>query len=391
MEILAIAQSKDIIGGANRSFIDVLTLLRDEYGHGILVISPGEGDFTRELDKVKIDYVCMEYKQVSFVKMGDIKDPIRWFKSVIIDNTNKRTAKKILERIIERKFDVVYINDTTNTMGYYLARRLKVPYVWHFRGYHRTINKYLLNEKTFVNDKNGICIAISNAMKEFMLQKRHMKPDNILVIHNGVKNPGIRIMQPWETTIKDSLHCVHCGHLSEAKGQTESILALAELKKRGFKNIYLHLAGSPLVSHGRSYKEILMELIDKYSLNNQVIFEGEVKNMGELRKKMHIELMCSVAEPFGRVTVEGMQVGLVVIGCDTGATPEIITDNVDGMIYHRGNTVELADKIEAVYNDHSLGNRLSQEALKTTSKKFTMEENVNQINNIIKKMGRNKE
>ena len=51
MNILAITQSKDILGGANRSLFDVLMLLRDIYGHRIFVVSPGEGDFTKELKK----------------------------------------------------------------------------------------------------------------------------------------------------------------------------------------------------------------------------------------------------------------------------------------------------------------------------------------------------
>ena len=73
MNILAITQSKDILGGANRSLFDVLMLLRDIYGHRIFVVSPGEGDFTKELKKEKIDYICVEYNQVSFVQMGDLK------------------------------------------------------------------------------------------------------------------------------------------------------------------------------------------------------------------------------------------------------------------------------------------------------------------------------
>lgn len=386
MDILVITQSKDVYGGANRSLLDVIMLLRDTYGHRIFVISPGEGDFTKELKKVKIDYICVEYNQVSFVQMGDLKDPARYIRAAIRDRKNKRVAIELSKQFTNRKFDVVYINDTTNTFGYYLAKALELPYVWHFRGYHQTIAKYLLRDRTFGQDSDGMSIAISQSMKDYMVRIRKMEPDRIEVIHNGVTNAGIQIKQPWERSITDGLHCVHCGHLSEAKGQTESILAIAELKRRGYENIYLHLAGSPLVAHGKSYKDTLLKMVDKYSLNSQIIFEGEVKNMGGLRQKMQIELMCSVAEPFGRVTVEGMQAGLVVIGCDTGATPEIITDNIDGMIYHRGNTVELADKIEAVYKNHALGNRLSQGALKTASTKFTMRENVKQINKLLEQM-----
>lgn len=390
MNILVITQSKDIVGGANRSLLDVIVLLRDMYGHNIFVISPGKGAFTEELEKINIKYRCVKYNQVSFVQMGDWKDPARYIRAALRDRKNKGIAVESSKRIIDRNFDIIYINDTTNTFGYYLSKELEIPYVWHFRGYNQTITKYLLRDRTLRQDKDGMCIAISQSMKDYMVRRRKMDPDRIKVIYNGVTNAGIQIKQPWEQSIINGLHCVHCGHLSEAKGQIESILAIVELKRRGYENIYLHLAGSPLVAHGKSYKDTLLKMVDKYSLTDQIIFEGEVKKMGGLRQKMQIELMCSVAEPFGRVTVEGMQAGLVVIGCDTGATPEIITDNIDGMIYHRGNVVELADKIEAVYNNHALGNRLSQGALKTVSTRFTMRENVKQINEVLEQMG-NKE
>lgn len=387
MKILIVTQSKDILGGANRSLLDVIYGLKNYYSHDLLVITPGEGEFTENLKKIEIEYFCADYNQVSFVQMGDIKDPARFIRSVVRDRENVKAAKKIAKQLQSMKLDVIYINDTTNTVGYYLSKILKIPFVWHFRGYHHTIRKYILRDRKFCKDTNGMNIAISNVMKEYMIQTRRMNPDRIRVIYNGVANADIQIFQPWEDSINEQFHCVHCGHLSEAKGQRESILAIAELKKRGYTNIILHLAGTPLIIHGKSYKDYLQELICRHALEDQVIFEGEVKNMGELRKRMQVELMCSLAEPFGRVTVEGMQAGLVVIGCDTGATPEIITDGVDGLIYHQGDEKDLADKIENVYLNHKLGNRLSSGAITTTTRKFTMKENVSQINEVLNMMG----
>lgn len=386
MRILAITQSKDIIGGANRSFLDVLDALRNLYHHDVIVLSPGEGDFTDELQRMGVEYICADYRQVSFVRMGDLKDPVRYLIAALNDIYNLKNACALSKQLNNKGIDIIYINDTTNTIGYYLSKKLRTPYVWHFRGYHSSIRKYMLCERKFRKSNRGIVIAISNAMKDYMVKYRRILLQNIKVIYNGVVNAGVEIRQPWEKSIVDGLHCVHCGHLSEAKGQLESIRAIAILRERGYKNIYLHLAGSPLISHGKSYKDVLENEVFKYSLQDQVIFEGEVKNMGMLREKMQIELMCSVAEPFGRVTVEGMQAGLVVIGCDTGATPEIIQDKINGLIYHRGNVVELADRIEQVYNNHELGNLLSSAAIHTTMSKFTMEENVRQINEVLVQM-----
>lgn len=70
--------------------------------------------------------------------------------------------------------------------------------------------------------------------------------------------------------------------------------------------------------------------------------------MDLLRQNMDIELMCAERETFGWVTVEGMRSGLLVIGANTGATPEIITNMKTGLLYTHGDARDLADKIEWV-------------------------------------------
>ena len=125
-----------------------------------------------------------------------------------------------------------------------------------------------------------------------------------------------------------------------------------------------------------------MALAEKEEVIDNLVFEGEVKDMSILRKTMHVELMCSIAEPFGRVTVEGMQAGLVMIGCDTGATPEIINNEENGLIYKQGNHISLANCIERVYRDPVLGNSLSRNAIEFTKANFTLEKNVKEINEV---------
>ena len=125
------------------------------------------------------------------------------------------------------------------------------------------------------------------------------------------------------------------------------------------------------------------KIIENYGLTKQIIFEGEVQNMALLRSKMDVELVCSVCEPFGRVTVEGMQSGLPVIGANTGGTPEIIIDGYNGLLYNQGNPEELAKKMLKLYKDSNLKNAMSNNAIEYTKTHFTMDENVRRINEVL--------
>ena len=56
--------------------------------------------------------------------------------------------------------------------------------------------------------------------------------------------------------------------------------------------------------------------------------------------------------------------------------------------YKKGDYKQLADEIEMVISNRALGDKLSANALKTTKKRFTMEENVRHINDVICKQVR---
>lgn len=379
MKILAITQSGKISGGANRSFLDVLRRLRDDYGHEICVLVPEKDQFADSLEKINMNYIIHSYYQTEFVTMGDVFDIYRHFKAIKKCIYNYKMAKELKNNLNRENFDIIYINDTTNTVGYYLAKLMEKPYVWHFRGYQKVIKKYLPFEKGLREKNDGIIINISKAMYDYMKVERKISTEKMAVVYNGVENISSK-------RIKNNsigFHCIQCGHISEAKGQIESINALKILNEMGYKDIYLHLAGTPSFEHGKSYKDILEKIIENYGLTKQIIFEGEVQNMALLRSKMDVELVCSVCEPFGRVTVEGMQSGLPVIGANTGGTPEIIIDGYNGLLYNQGNPEELAKKMLKLYKDSNLKNEMSNNAIEYTKTHFTMDENVRRINEVL--------
>jgi len=55
--------------------------------------------------------------------------------------------------------------------------------------------------------------------------------------------------------------------------------------------------------------------------------------------------ICSRSEAFGRVTIEGLLSGCIVIGSNSGFTPEIIKDGKTGYLYEPYNPDSLATKI----------------------------------------------
>lgn len=140
-----------------------------------------------------------------------------------------------------------------------------------------------------------------------------------------------------------------------------------------FMSFTIYIAGS-----GEVYFEVNNELKER------VHFLGQVDNIRDIRKHIDIELVCSRAEAFGRVTAEAMLAGIPVIGSNTGGTPELINDGVDDFLYERGNIEMLADKIEILIKNKCLLKEMGRVAKEKAKKMFTIERCVKEIENVYK-------
>ena len=89
--------------------------------------------------------------------------------------------------------------------------------------------------------------------------------------------------------------------------------------------------------------------------------------------------MLSKNEAFGRVTVEYMMHGLAVIASNAGANEEIISNNEDGLIYHLGDSEELAICMKRLIDDQSFMIELSEKGRQKALNRFTSDKNTKAV------------
>lgn len=379
MKILAVTFDSEISGGANRSFLMVISELRKRFQHEIHVIVPNHGPLETELIKNGFSHECVEVKPVGVLLGNTPKRVLSKLKAnwLALDHCVK--AKKYAKQFRAMEFDLVYINCANNLFGCYVARELRIPYVWHFRGAFAPANYYVHNQKKLYNDPRAKIIAISNPMKESLPADAGICKNKIVMIHNGLPQGRVNLAKQER---QNGIHSLLCGRIVKGKGHLDAICALGELKKRGYDNIYLHIAGD-VANACDEYKNALDCAIEQYQIKDRVFFEGQIEDMAAFRENMNIELMCSIREPFGRVTVEGMRSGLIVIGSNTGGTIDIIQDGYNGYLYQQGNSVDLADKIQYVIEHENEALCIARNAVEFAKTHFTVEQNVNAINDVL--------
>lgn len=108
----------------------------------------------------------------------------------------------------------------------------------------------------------------------------------------------------------------------------------------------------------------LQKLIEERGLTKRVILLGQVKNIQQKYAGTTIFALPSRVEGFPMVLMEAMSQGCACIAFDVeGAVPEMVTDNVDGIIIPDGDTAAFTKGIKTLIDNKDLRDKLSQNAL----------------------------
>ena len=107
-------------------------------------------------------------------------------------------------------------------------------------------------------------------------------------------------------------------------------------------------------------------------LDNQVKFTGQVEDPGPSVKAADIALVCSRSEAFGRTTVEAMKLGKPVVGARGGATPELIRENFNGLLYAPGDYLDLSRKIKFLIDHPEAARQMGENGRRWAGEEFTV-------------------
>lgn len=158
------------------------------------------------------------------------------------------------------------------------------------------------------------------------------------------------------------------------------VLEAAALLLEKYPDLKLYVAGNSIIEHSTlkekiklcAYGKYLLTLIRKYGLADKVIMTGKL-NAEEMKQrflKSSVFVCASVLENSPNTVGEAQLLGVPTVASRVGGIPDMISDGVSGLLFSAGDVKELADKIEAVWNEsvgedgRCLADRLSEGARK---------------------------
>jgi glycosyltransferase involved in cell wall biosynthesis len=147
------------------------------------------------------------------------------------------------------------------------------------------------------------------------------------------------------------------GRLAPWKGQDIFLRAFA----LAFNDVDAHgvVIGGALFGEDE-FASSLQKLADELGITPCVRFTGHLKDPWPEMASLDILVHASIVpEPFGQVIVEGMALGVCVVASDTGGPAEIISADVDGVLFTAGDPVALSSVLEDLAKDRTRRERIA--------------------------------
>lgn len=134
---------------------------------------------------------------------------------------------------------------------------------------------------------------------------------------------------------------------------------------------------------GKGYKkDQLNSLVEKYNLENKVIFTGFRKDIHNILNELDFMVHTAIYEGCPWVILEAMMSGLPIVSTDSTSLSEFIEDGVNGFLAEDKNPKDIAEKILKMIknkNKKDLGNKGKEIAMKKFAFKKMIDDIENQI------------
>jgi glycosyltransferase involved in cell wall biosynthesis len=185
-------------------------------------------------------------------------------------------------------------------------------------------------------------LTVSSSLGRYVLQQELVPPQRLIVVPNGV--PRLERL-PSRAIPRDEWLLGAVALFRPRKGLEILLEALAMLRARG-RHVRLRAVGG---FETPQYRERMLELVDRWALTDAVQWAGFQSDVNRELGRMDLFVLPSLfGEGMPMVVLEAMAAGVPVVATRVEGVPEVIRDEVDGVLATPGDPADLAAAIERV-------------------------------------------
>ena len=211
-------------------------------------------------------------------------------------------------------------------------------------------------------------ITVSDAVKRGFVSSSLLAEDRVVTIHNGIDVSAAGEIRRRVGPLRrragasaDDPVIGFVGRLCPSKGLETLLQATARLVPR-WPRLKVFVLGDE--DGDRTYRRHLQQLARNLRLDGHLVFFGYVEDAASRSAEFDVQVVCSLAEPFGLVTLEAMAQARPVVATATGGSPEIVRDGVEGFLVRPGDADTLARRLDCLLDSPGLRREMGQHGLR---------------------------
>lgn len=344
-----------VSGGVERGTLEIAKTLANK-GYKSIVLSSG-GPLVEQLE---------EHGSIHITYDVASKNPLKIWQN----------AKKIRTIVQEHNVDVIHARSRAPAWSCGLAARAtNTKFITTFHGIYN-FNNFIKKRYNKIMTEGDVVIAVSNYVKNHIIDNYHVNEDRIRVIHRGVNHREFDKSKLDEKTItafrekykvpKDAKVLLLPARFTAWKGHMCLLDALEEIRD---ENFYCIMAGD-LARHPNYVTKVRDRIFDSRMQAKVQIF-GNEPDIKSLYGISDIVLSTSIEpEAFGRTIIEAQSMEKMVIASGIGGAAETIENDISGFHFESGNKSQLANKIKECIA--MLGSE-SEKTITTTARKCVID------------------
>jgi len=294
------------------------------------------------------------------------------------------TLSALSSLLRERKPHIVHLHGYAATIfGIPAAKKLGIKIVLHEHFVDPNMPFYQKPFDYALCSRVDIGMANCEAVREFMIEKRHLPENKTLVVYNGAPVENFQqaemdavVAERRRWGIPDDYKIIATiGRLDEQKGNKYFVDAAASLLKERTNLKFLMVGDGPLM-------EDLKKQCEQEGISDDVIFTGFQANIPLIQSMLDIQVFPSLWEGTTLTVFEAMSVGVPIVSTDVDGLGEVLDHERNALLVNAANASKLSAAIARVLDQPDLAKTLISNATEDVNTKFNIQTTVDTLQNV---------
>jgi L-malate glycosyltransferase len=355
--------------GANANPIPVLMMVRELGSGGIerdvakLAIAMDRRRFTPHVGSFRAE--GLRYDDLKKAGIPVVHFAVSTLKSPRVLSAVIQFAKFVATN----KIQVVHAYDASGVFGIPLAKMLRVPAVFTSTLGHRSLLDAQTIRQMKLLDRWADAVVVNcEAMRKHVVEDYSVPNDRIELCYNGVDTTEFFPAEaPKPAPLTDTPMIVGTVCVLRPEKSLEVLQEAFSKIWRQIRDIKLLIVGS-----GPELSKIQANSV-RLGIQDASILLPATSPVAPLMRAIDIFVSSSRSEAFSNSILEAMACGCCVIGSRVGGTPELIEDEVRGLLFTPGDANELADKLLRLVQDAETRRRFGAAASKFATENLNIQ------------------